>query len=383
VKHKWEHNCKFSSQLDCEEATSEDEFYVWRIKNPIKRWIVSFSDSEAPSCECGIYKSALIPCACICLTFPRWQLRRSCPDENKVDWPLYSPKNLHNRWDPRRHPLYCLAATGQTRVAALDSIVQSSRSDVLHTPGQQAVEVENLKFDTSDEVNAISQFSYVGKSETQRYHEAKNLFDSAVAKASKNETQYKHFMACLKVGETDMKGDTTMNSLFSYLRASLQPASKPPAVSKAQKRGIVTDKDVINLAAKKKSKAPRKCKDCLQFLKISCTDHRGSSRQCPCSINNWTHRTWSEWKAYLENTYGEKLSNGATNSLQASADAHNLKIFWEVTVGKFKASGNEDQKPPFTEENKNAIIEWYHCLLQKTDDLQTNNTLQTLSPLLE
>jgi len=135
--------------------------------------------------------------------FPRWQLRRSCPDENKVDWPLYSPKNLHNRWDPRRHPLYCLAATGQTRVAALDSIVQTSRSDVLHTPGQQAVEVENLKFDTSDEVNAISQFSYVGKSETQRYHEAKNLFDSAFAKASKNETQYKHFMACLKVGETD------------------------------------------------------------------------------------------------------------------------------------------------------------------------------------
>ena len=175
-------------------------------------------------------------------------------------------------------------------------------------------------------------------------------------------------MVCLKVSAIPMTGANTGKALFSYLRAALQPASKAPAVSAGNKRGTITDQDVANLASKKKTKTPSKCKDCFRFLKRICNDHRANSMKCPCVSKYWNLKTWSEWESYLEKTYGQHYSK-ETNLAQCTADGQNLQIFWEVTTGIFLCDKNEDKKPPLTKKNQDDIARWYCYLLPKANKL--------------
>ena len=104
-----------------------------------------------------IYNSAMVPCACICLTFQRWQSHRD--KKNTPEWSLYSQRNIHPRWDPKQHPLYHLAATRQSRVCALGKM-----SNIIYSGEHPEVGVdEAFTFDTTDEIGAASQFSYVGR----------------------------------------------------------------------------------------------------------------------------------------------------------------------------------------------------------------------------
>jgi len=130
------------------------------------------------------------------------------------------------------------------------------------------------------------------------------------------ESQYQHLMLCLKIGKDD---------------------------------------DVANKANKKP--ASKKCSDCFKYLCSTCTDHRSNSKSCPCSSKNWPYQSWSSWQTYLNN------SNKEGGPQKALADAHNLRVFWEVSIGRWKELNNIMEQKPFTALEEDAIKKWYCTLV--------------------
>ena len=57
---------------------------------------------------------------------------------------------------------------------------------------------DQLKFSTETELNSVSQFS-VSPTEGSRFHDSKELFDSAYALSKRSQHQFRHLMLCLKV----------------------------------------------------------------------------------------------------------------------------------------------------------------------------------------
>ena len=58
--------------------------------------------------------------------------------------------------------------------------------------------IDELNFSNETELNSISQFS-VSSTEGKRFHDAKELFDSAYALSKHSKYQFRHLMLCLKV----------------------------------------------------------------------------------------------------------------------------------------------------------------------------------------
>jgi len=166
------------------------------------------------------------------------------------------------------------------------------------------------------------------------------------------ESQYQHLMLCLKIGNTITSGKHTLSTLVNSIYAAVQPASKAPA--SIGKKRAATDDDVANKANKKP--APKKCSDCFKYLCSTCTDHRSNSKSRPCSSKNWPYQSWSSWQTYLNN------SNKEGGPQKALADAHNLRVFWEVSIGRWKEMNNIMEQKPFTALEEDAIKKWY-CML--------------------
>jgi len=179
------------------------------------------------------------------------------------------------------------------------------------------------------------------------------MFEQAIAKAMPTESQYQHLMLCLQIGNTIMPGKQTLSTLVNEIYSAAQQASKAPT-SIGEKRAV-TDEDVANKANKKP--APKKCSDCFKYLCSTCTDHKSNSNSCPCSSKNWPYQTWSSWQKYLSN------SNKEGSPQKASADAHNLRVFWEVSIGRWKAMNNTNEQKPFTQLEEDAIKKWYYILV--------------------
>jgi hypothetical protein len=107
----------------------------------------------------------------------------------------------------------------------------------------------------------------------------------------------------------------------------------------------------------------RKCADCFLFLKETNNGHRAASKSCPCRNEEWLHPTWHVWESYFEKKYaGDKNCIG--NS--ASADAHALRFFWEVNVGRYHKL-KKGASDPFSENDENAIMSWYTKLTSSGD----------------
>ena len=57
---------------------------------------------------------------------------------------------------------------------------------------------EQLNFSSQTELNSVSQFS-VSPTERSRFHDAKELFDSAYALSKHSNHQFRHLMLCLNL----------------------------------------------------------------------------------------------------------------------------------------------------------------------------------------
>ena len=194
---------------ECNVSPDDGSTYITsRLNNPTKTWCCVVSLTSSPICECEMYKSALIPCPCICLAYGKWQqmLPRHSQKSLRVD------SNVHNCWNPKMHPLYKLAGVGATTITSLQSMSALRTKDSVSLPTPM--------FDTEAEVQAMQQFKYQGVTETMRYTTAKNLFDDGIATAMKTELQYRHFMLCMKVGGNCVPGHQTLQGLSSFILAA-------------------------------------------------------------------------------------------------------------------------------------------------------------------
>ena len=75
------------------------------------------------------------------------------------------------------------------------------------------------------------------------------------------------------------------------------------------------------------------------------------------------YKVWHVWELYFEKTLaGDKKCIG--NS--ASADAHALRFFWEVNVGRYHKL-KKGASDPFSENDENTIMSWYTKLTSSGD----------------
>ena len=87
--------------------------------------------------------------------------------------------------------------------------------------------IDELNFSNETELNSISQFS-VSSTEGKRFHDAKELFDSAYALSKHSKHQFRHLMLCLKVANNATNNYQSCQSLYDFIMLSLCKTSKEP-----------------------------------------------------------------------------------------------------------------------------------------------------------
>ena len=86
---------------------------------------------------------------------------------------------------------------------------------------------DQLNFSTETELNSVSQFS-VSPTEGSRFHDAKELFDSAYALSKHSQYQFRHLLLCLKVSNNATNNYQSCQSLYDFIQLSLYKTSKEP-----------------------------------------------------------------------------------------------------------------------------------------------------------
>ena len=87
--------------------------------------------------------------------------------------------------------------------------------------------IDELCFSNETKLNSISQFS-VSSTEGKRFHDAKELFDSAYALSKHSRHQFRHLMLCLKVANNATNNYQSCQSLYDFIQLSLSKISKEP-----------------------------------------------------------------------------------------------------------------------------------------------------------
>ena len=178
--------------------------------------------------------------------------------------------------------------------------------------------IDELFFSNETELNSISQFS-VSSTEGKRFHDAKELFDSAYALRKHSKHQFRHLMLCLKWQIMQLIITNHVNHcmiLFSY---------HYPRHQKNQKELYL--------------KKTKRCLDCKLHLHLEIDDHRSSSIKCPMNYKNWRFHSWDCWKKYLTNNYSNiddhyslhlKIKISMTAKECKKRDINDLFIFYSV-----------------------------------------------------
>ena len=79
--------------------------------------------------------------------------------------------------------------------------------------------------------------------ESNRYCEAKKVFDSVYALKKTKNRQWIHIMLCVNVADNETHNYRTYQSLFDFLKLTISPINKEP-VRNLNKRTIVTAKSI-------------------------------------------------------------------------------------------------------------------------------------------
>ena len=146
---------------------------------------------------------------------------------------------------------------------------------------------ENFNFLPETELNSLSYF-FISQTEGKRYHDAKEIFDSAYALSKKSNHRFRHLLLCLKLANNATNNYRSYQSLYDVIQLSLINTTKEP------KRSLNNKCYVTNnfIRVKKKSN----CLDCKQFLKLEITGHCVSNKNCPLSCNDMRFVIWDPWK---------------------------------------------------------------------------------------
>ena len=86
---------------------------------------------------------------------------------------------------------------------------------------------DQLNVSTETELNSVSQLS-VSPTEGKRFHNAKELFDSAYSLSKHSKHQFRHLMLCLKVANNATNNYQSCQSLYDFIHLSLCKTSKEP-----------------------------------------------------------------------------------------------------------------------------------------------------------
>ena len=98
-----------------------------------------------------------------------------------------------------------------------------------------------MKISSEIELRSLSQFTNINKS--NRYCEAKELFDSAYALSKTKDHQWRHMMLCLNVANNKTNVYRTYQSLFDFIKLTISPIDKEP-IRKLNENGDVINKSV-------------------------------------------------------------------------------------------------------------------------------------------
>ena len=86
---------------------------------------------------------------------------------------------------------------------------------------------DSFKFSSDIELNSLAQF-LVSKTEGKKFHDAKELFDSAYALSCKIEHQHRHFILCLQVSNNVTNNYRSCQVLYDFIQLSIQNTTKDP-----------------------------------------------------------------------------------------------------------------------------------------------------------
>ena len=106
---------------------------------------------------------------------------------------------------------------------------------------------ETFNYSSETELNSVSQFS-VSPTDGSRFHDAKELFDSAYALSKHSQHQFRHLMLCLKVANNATHNYQSCQSLYNFIQLSLSKTSKEP------KQALDNKVDLTNKALHLKNK---------------------------------------------------------------------------------------------------------------------------------
>ena len=103
---------------------------------------------------------------------------------------------------------------------------------------------------------------FTNNNESNRYCEAKELFDSAYALIKTIDHQWRHMMLCLNVANNERNNYRTCQSLYDFLKLSLSTLNKEPV------RGLNKQKRCYKLFREFRLKTDcSKCINCKIYLK--------------------------------------------------------------------------------------------------------------------
>ena len=89
--------------------------------------------------------------------------------------------------------------------------------------------IENFNFSSVTELNSVSQIS-ASPTEERRFHDAKELFDSAYALSKHSNHQFQHLMLCLKVANIATNNYQSCQLLYDFIQLSLCKTLKNQSV---------------------------------------------------------------------------------------------------------------------------------------------------------
>ena len=132
--------------------------------------------------------------------------------------------------------------------------------------------------------------------EGRRFHNTKEMFDSAYTLIKKSNYQFRRLMLCLKVTNNATNSCRSYQSLYAFIQLSLINTTIEP------KRLLKNKYDLTNNLIHVKKK--RICLDCKRFLDLEILGHRASNKKCLLFFLDWCFVTWDLSKKYVFEIYG-------------------------------------------------------------------------------